>query len=227
MGLVEGILREVDHFIIDSVCDFFTDAVCYAAGDIFLFISVNKILPFLFHDGSLLFTHGTANQIGSSHGITGQIPDDLHYLLLVYDASIGVLKYGLNLRAVIAYMVRVCFSFDVLGNEIHGARSVKSHTRYDVLYVLRFKLLHEILHSRGFQLEHALAFALGDHLVNLGIGIIDLIYVEIHPVGFINIPDRILYNRKGSEPQEIHLEKSQLLNGGHGELSGDGAVGTP
>ena len=227
MGLVEGILREVDHFIIDSVCDFFTDAVCYAAGYVFLFISVYKVLPLLFHDGSLLFTHGTANQIGSSHGITGQIPDDLHYLLLVNDAAIGVFKYGLNLRAVVAYMVGVSFSFDVLGNEIHGARSVKSHTCYDVLYVLRLQLLHEVLHARRFQLEHALAFALGYHLINLGIGIINLIYVEIYPVGFINIPDRILYNRKGSESQEIHLEKSQLLNGGHGELSGDGAVGAP
>ena len=38
---------------------------------------------------------------------------------------------------------------------------------------------------------------------------------------------RVLDHRQSPEAQEIHLQKPQLLQGGHGKLGGDGAVLSP
>ena len=35
---------------------------------------------------------------------------------------------------------------------------------------------------------------------------------------------RVSKHGQGAKPQEIHFQKSQFLDGGHGKLRGDGAV---
>ena len=38
---------------------------------------------------------------------------------------------------------------------------------------------------------------------------------------------RVLDHRQGPKAQEVHFQKPQFLDGGHGELGGDGAVRRP
>src|SRR5699024_3049617 len=98
MGLVEGVLGKIHHLIIDFSCHLFRNSVFHTAGNALLLISVNEVVPLLFHHGLLLFTHGTAHQIASSHGVSAQIPHDLHNLLLVDNTAVGGLQNVLQLR---------------------------------------------------------------------------------------------------------------------------------
>ena len=65
------------------------DPVGYTAHNTLFRISVNEILAFLFHDRCLLFRHGSSNQVTPAHGISGQIPHDLHNLFLVDDTAVS------------------------------------------------------------------------------------------------------------------------------------------
>ena len=88
MGLVEGILGKINHFIINLLGCLLWNAVCDTARHALLRISEDEILPFLLHDGSLFLGHGTTYQVASSQGITCQLLYDLHNLLLVDNAAV-------------------------------------------------------------------------------------------------------------------------------------------
>ena len=92
MGLVNRILGEIHHGIVDLSCGLFINAVGDTAGDILLRIAVDEVRPLFFHDGLLLFTHGTAHQVASAQSITCQITDDLHNLLLIDNTPIRRLQ---------------------------------------------------------------------------------------------------------------------------------------
>ena len=89
---------------------------------------------------------------------------------------------------------------------------------------LLLQLLHEVFHSRTFQLEDALGLAGGEKLIHFRV----IVGYRIDGKCRIFLPGhllRILDHREGAKPQEIHLEKSELLKGRHGILRRDGAVG--
>ena len=54
-----------------------------------------------------------------------------------------------------------------------------------------------------------------------------MVNVNGYAVVLFSQPHRVLDNRQGPQPQKIHFEKSQLLDGCHGKLGGDGAVRGP
>ena len=89
MGLVKRILGEVHHHVVDLSCGLLINAVGNTAGYILLRITVDEVCPLFFHDSLLLFTHGTTHQIASAQGISRQIANNLHYLLLVHNAAVG------------------------------------------------------------------------------------------------------------------------------------------
>ena len=89
MGFVEGVFREVDHLVVDGVGGLLVDAVGNTALHSLLRIAVDEVLPLLFHHCGLFLGHGAAHQIASAQRVAGQIPHNLHYLLLVDDAAVG------------------------------------------------------------------------------------------------------------------------------------------
>ena len=111
MGLIKGILCKVDHFIVNMIGRHFINTVCNTALYSLGFISVNEILTLFFHHSSLFLTHGTAHQVASSHGISGQVADDLHYLLLVYNTPVSRAQNRLQLRAFIGNGAFIILSF--------------------------------------------------------------------------------------------------------------------
>ena len=89
MRLIKRILREINHLIVDVICDALADPVCDTALYAFCLISVDEILAFFLHDCCLLLRHCTAHKIASSHRVSGEVTNDLHNLLLVDDTSVG------------------------------------------------------------------------------------------------------------------------------------------
>ena len=147
MRLVEGILREVDHLVIDVVRRRLIDAPRDAARDVLLRITIDEVLPLLLHDLRFFLAHGTAHEVRASHRVAGEITHDLHDLLLVDDTAIGRLEDRTDLRAVVADRFRVLLALYVLRDEVHRTRSVECDTGDDVLDALRLQPLHEILHA--------------------------------------------------------------------------------
>ena len=141
--LVERVLREVRHLVVDVARDLLADPVCDAAGDIGFRIAVNEFLALLRHDLRLFLRHRAADQIGPSHRVAGEIADDLHDLLLIDDAAVRRFQNRLHLRAVVADALRMLLALNILRNKVHRARAVERDSCDDVLERPRLQLLHE------------------------------------------------------------------------------------
>ena len=123
MRLVESILREIGHGIIDFVSHLLINMSVHTAVDILLFVAVYEVFPSGIDDILLLLAHGTADIIGFTHGIACKRAHYLHYLFLVDDTSVGRRQYGLKLLRGIGYRVGGILARYVFGNEFHRTRS--------------------------------------------------------------------------------------------------------
>ena len=89
VGLVKGIAGKIRHLVKNVVGCLLVNAVVDAAFNPLLLIAVDEILPLLLHHRCLFLGHGPTHQVASPQGITGQIPHDLHHLLLVHNTPVG------------------------------------------------------------------------------------------------------------------------------------------
>ena len=227
MGLVEGVFGKIRHLVVDVVGRALLQAVVHAALHALLRIAVDEILTLLLHHRGLFLAHGTAHQVRAAHGVARQVPHDLHHLLLVDDTAVGGSQNGFHLRAVVGNGASVVLALDVLGDKVHGSRPVQGNSGDDVLQAAGLKLLHETLHAAAFQLEHPLGLARADGIQNLFVVVVDVVQINGHMVVLLGHVHRVLDHRQGPKAQEVHFQKPQLLDGGHGELGGDGAVRRP
>ena len=224
MGLVECIFCKIYHIIEYAVGHLRVYALGDTAGNLLLLIPVDEVRPLLLHNGMLLLAHGPANQIAAPHGVPAQIPHDLHHLLLIDDTPIGGRQNSFQLRAGIGYDVLVAPAFNIFGDGVHGARPVQRNAVDDIFHASGPKLLHEILHAAALQLEDALRLARSDVGKYLLVLIVKMVQINLPSRGFLYELHRILNHRQRAQPQKVHLQKPQLLQRGHGELSGDGPV---
>ena len=95
MGLIEGILCKIDHFIIYFVRSLLVNTVFYTSRHIICFISIHEDLALFLHHVALFLGHGTAQKVASSQCVSGQVTHDLHDLLLIDDTSVCRLQYRL------------------------------------------------------------------------------------------------------------------------------------
>ena len=156
MGFVEGIFCEIRHIVKYLICHIFGYTVIYTAGHLKLLISVYKILTFLGHYISFLLRHSSSHQIASSKGISCQLHDYLHNLFLIYNTTVGRLKYILKKRCVVSYGLRVLLSVYIIRYKIHRSGTIQGYSRNNILKIPWLKLLHEALHTGTFKLEHSL-----------------------------------------------------------------------
>ena len=133
MRLVEGILCEIGHVIVDLVRRFLIDSLRYAARNMLGFISVDEILTLLRHDRSLLLAHCAPDQVCASQCVAAKAPHNLHNLLLIDNAAIGRLQDRFKERGVVGDELRVLLAPDVLGDKVHRARPVQRYSCYQIL----------------------------------------------------------------------------------------------
>ncbi len=224
MGFVERIIGKIHHLIKDPIGRLFVNPPGQASRYAFFGAAVHKISPLLLHDGMFLFTHGPAHQIAAPHGVASQIPHDLHDLLLINHTAVGIFQNRLQLGTGIAGLSAVVLALDVLGNKIHGAGTIQGNTCHYIFKILRAQFLHEAFHAAALQLEDPLRPACADVGQHFGIIEVDVIHVQFDPPGLFHKAHRVPDHREVAQPQEIHLQKSQFLQGILGVLSGDGTV---
>ena len=92
MGLVEGVVGEVENLIVNGLGNLLGDAVFDGAGDVPVRIAVDKGPAFRHDDVLLLLGNGPAHIVGLAQAEAAQPPEDFNDLLLVDDAAIGDLQ---------------------------------------------------------------------------------------------------------------------------------------
>ena len=95
MRLVEGIVGEVIHLVVDAFGHADGDAVGLAAADIARGVAVNERAALFFNVFDLLLGHGPAHHVCLPEGIPAQLAEDLNDLLLIQDAAVGNRQNGL------------------------------------------------------------------------------------------------------------------------------------
>ena len=225
MGFVESVLCKIRHVVIDLVGGFLRDPVGDAARDALLLVPVHEVFAFLGHDRRFFLGHGPAHQIAPAQGIARQGTDDLHDLLLVNDTAVGRFQNRFQKGGIVPDGVRTVLSPDILRDEVHGTRPVQRDPGDHILQALGLQLLHEAFHPGAFKLEHPVRTAGTQRIQHLPVIVIDLLHVQPDAGILLHHSDSVLNDRQRPEAQEIHLQKSQLLQGGHGELGRDGTIG--
>ena len=205
MRLVKGIFCKINHLIIDAIRHSLGDSLGKTSENTLLRISVNKVFSFFFHNGKLLLTHGTSKQIRSTHAEAGEVPNNLHNLLLIHDNTIGVFQDWLHFFTIIFYLLRIFLSCYIVRNKVHGTRTIECHSGNNVIQIRRLQTFHKIHHTSRFQLENACTVSSGKHRINLFVLIIQFIQIQMNAVIPFDKTNGILYHRKGSQSQEIHL----------------------
>ena len=138
MGLIKGIFGKICHIIKNFICHPFIDSPCNTSRHIQIFVSIDKVFPLLCHHIRFFLGHGTAHQIASSQVITSQLHNNLHDLFLVNNTTIGRRQNFFQLRTIIDDGCLILFSFNIFGNKIHRARTIKGNSRDNILQTGRF-----------------------------------------------------------------------------------------
>ena len=219
VALVEGVGGEAGHLVVDLVGDLFGDAVGHAPRALVarLGAAVDEVLPLGLHDGVLFLAHGAADVVRLPEGEAGQLPEDLHHLLLIDDAAVGDVQDMGQLRGLVADLVGLVAVAQVGGDGLHRAGAVKADEGDDVLEVLGLQAHQHLPHPGGFELEHALGLAAAQHLVGGLVVVVQPGHREgrVAPLHRrLGVPD----DGEGAQAQEIHLEQAELFDLGHVEL---------
>ena len=128
-----------------------------------------------------------------------------------------------QLRSLVADLVRLVPIAQIGGNGVHGARAVQTDQSDDIFKVLGLQPHKHLLHAGGFQLEHTLGIALPQHFVGIRVVIVQITDGELR-VLLLYRNLRISDDSQGAQTQKVHLQKTQLFDLGHVELSHRQAV---
>ena len=223
MGLIKCIICKGNNFIIQRLGNLLPDTVGNTAGNSLLLITVDKDFPLRLNDLHFLLGNCTANIVRLPHGVTTQAAENLNDLLLVDNTAISNLQNWLQLRALIGDFLMIELILNKLWNRVHGAGTVESNNCGNIFNAICLHAHTNTGHTGGFQLEYTLGFAFRQHFKGLGVIVRDLIHGEFR-IEFLDLQFRVTDNRQISQPQEVHLQKTQFFDGGHGILGDDGIV---
>ena len=223
MGLVERVVGKVVDILIDGLGRLLRDAVCHAARNVPLRIAVEECLPLLLDLGGLFLGDGPAHHVRLPQRVSRQLLEDLDHLLLVDDAPVGDGEDRLQGRVEVLDLAGVMLAGDEPGDGVHGAGAVERDDGGDVLDVLGPQAHAHAGHARGLHLEHAGGLAGRDHLKGLRVVLRDVRELEVRQA-LLDHLHRVIQHRQVPQPQEVHLQEAQLLQGGHDVLAHHGVV---
>ena len=174
---------------------------------LFILFTVNKELPFPLHNSVLFLGHRSSYNIRSAEGITCKTSENLHYLLLINDTTVGYIKNRLKQFGFIAHILRIVAIMNILRNRIHRSRSVKGKNCRQVLYILRTKAAKNIFHSVRFELENTVGQSLSHHFIGCFIVKAHIFHRKIRILFSYKLLG-ISNNREVTESQKVHFKKS-------------------
>ena len=135
-----------------------------------LFGTLNENRPVFNHFLRDLLTHGSTQQIRAAQGIAGKRLRQLHYLLLVYNHTVGRLKdrfqtFVLILRHRIGNLFHSVLTVDEVVNHsgIQRTRSEQCNQSYHIFKHVRFEFGNQPAHTGRFKLEHTGGLTVQQH----------------------------------------------------------------
>ena len=99
----------------------------------------------------------------------------------------------------------------------HRTRAVERDNGDEILYRIGLQPGKHVSHAGGFKLEHALSQPLREHIEDAAVVGRYLIHRKIRIMALHHLFG-VAYDGQRAQPQKIHLQQSQLLDGGHREL---------
>ena len=225
VGFVEGVVGKVVDVVINLFCDVLRDAVGHAPLDVPLRVAVDERLPLLLDLLGLLLGDGTAHHVSAAQGVASQLLEDHHDLFLVDDTAVGDGQDGFQAGMQVAYLAGVQLAGDEPWDGVHGAGAVEGDDRGQILDGFRLHLDTDAGHAGGFHLEDAGGAAAAQHFKGLRVVVRQLGQLEVRLPPLDELFG-VVQNSQVAQAQEVHLQQTQLLQGGHHVL-GDHALVVP
>ena len=221
--LVEGIVGEIVHFVIDALRHIHRDAVGLAAADAARRVAVDERAALLFDVLDLFLGHSAAHHVRLSQRVSAETAEDLNDLLLIEDAAVGDRKNWLEQRMLVLDERWVVLAGDEARDRIHRAGAVGRDDDGKIFNGLRLEADADAGHACGLHLEHARRPALRQHLHDLRVVVLHTVHGEIR-VLFADLLDRVVNDRDVAKAEEVHFQQAQFLQRGHGILRHDRVV---
>ena len=211
VGFVERVAREGLHLIKQVLGELVLHAIGLRAS--------HEIAAHLGHFCLVLLAHGLAQNVRLAEAEAGQLPGDLHHLLLVDDGAEGAAQERLQIMVGVGHRLLAVFAVDVVivGAIVQRAGPEQRHERQDVVDVVRQQAAHQVLHAAGFQLEHGGGLGALEQVE--GGCIVQGHSVDVHrrpaTLGFDGTVDGLhgpVDDGQRSQPQEVELHQARLLH---------------
>ena len=105
---------------------------------------------------------------------------------------------------------------DKIGDVVHRARAIEGIHRNQILEGRGLQLAQILLHTRRLELERTRRATFAIELICRRVVDINSVDINVYALRSLYVSHRILYDREGFQAQEVHLDKSRILN--HGTL---------
>ena len=239
VALVEGIRGELEDVVPDALRDLLLVAVLHRAVHPVvvgrLVLAVVPVEGGAREELDLLLGDGLADaRVGLAGGEVGHLDGDLHDLFLVHDGAIGLVEDVGEAVVVEDDRLLAVHAVDV-GRDHAGAErsgSVEGDECDDLLVLLGLHALDGGRHAAGLDLEHARRMALAHEGVDVRIGEVNLVNVDVDAGGPVldagahrwrhlldvgeagmavaDVGERLGDDRQGAQAEEVHLEQAHV-----------------
>ena len=186
----------------------FTDSLVVAT----LHSTIDELGLHLIQHRFLLLTHRFSQGVGLTSSKACQQLTEQHHLLLIYGNAIGISQILLHLWELVCNRLLSVLTGNEVGNLLHWTRSVEGVHSNKILQTSGFQRTKVLLHTRRLELEYACRKSLTEKFVCLFIVKCYVIYINNLARCVFDVGKCIFNNRKGSQTQEVHLDKSHTLN---------------
>ena len=204
MGFVESVGSELLPVGPDFLQDFGIVPIGFAAFNELGFQGIQLVFQ--------LLTHGFTQCVGLATREVGQQSRQQHHLLLIDGDAVGVLQVLLHDGDVVLDFLASLLTVDELRNVVHRAGTIEGVHSDKILKRRGLQLAQVLLHTAGFKLECAHRVAIAIELVGQRVIQRNVVNIHLHPLGFLDVRDRLLEDGEGGKSEEVHLDQANVFN---------------
>ncbi|CAB4835646.1 unannotated protein [freshwater metagenome] len=167
-----------------------------------------------------------AEVVGFGERVSGEALGDAHDLFLVDRQAVGAAENLLGVGVQVGDLLATVLAVGVVVVHVrgHGTRAIQGDERGHVLEAIGPHRTDERAHRWRLELEHADGVATTQQLVGLGIVERHVVDVDIDAAGGLDEHERVGDDIEVAQPEEVHLEQTELFDTVHLVLRDDGCV---
>ena len=202
--LVEGVRCKLNPILPNLFENFFVVSVCCS--------TLQELRLQLHQFCQNLLTHSLTQGVCLASCEVGKESRKQHHLLLIYRNSVSIFEILLHNRNIIDDRCATVLTVDKVRNIVHRSRTIESIHRNQILENRRLQLAKILLHTIGLELECSERMTCTIEVVGLFIVNRNSIDINIYPLCTADILHRILHNREVFQTEEVHLDKTCILD---------------